>query len=65
MKNRLEPPDAPSYYYLWADHWADAIEQRNILLNFIVEKGLDEEFIKYINQHFPENEDGNREQKNE
>ncbi len=62
-RNRLEPPDSPPYYHLWAGHWVDKEEQRNILLNFLDERGLNEEFIKYLDEHFPDNEDGCREVK--
>ena len=62
-RNRLEPPDASPYYHLWSGHWIGKEGQRNILLNFLDEKGLNDEFIKYLDEHFPENEDGYREGK--
>lgn len=59
MGKVTEPPNSPPYYDLWANKFDFEIA-RNILLNFIHEKGLDEEFIVYLEQHFPEDEDGRR-----
>lgn len=60
MSDKLDSPDTPPYFHLITGHWADIDQQRNILLHFIHEKGLNEEFIKYLDKHFPEDEDGYR-----
>jgi hypothetical protein len=55
--------DAPSiqaYYHLWGKHEFDMDNQRNILLWFLNDKGLDKEFMEYLNYWFPEDEDGVR-----
>lgn len=49
--------DAPSIqsYFQVSSKDFDIDSQRNILLWFINDKGLDDQFLKYLNHHFPEN----------
>lgn len=48
------PPSEP-YYHLWGKHELSMEQQRNVLLNFLHERGLDTEFMEYLNRHGPIN----------
>lgn len=52
-----EAPDTPPRFHLWGGHRFDMDAQRNILLHFIHEKGLDAECVAFIEQHFPDEDD--------
>jgi len=55
-----DAPNVKSYYALWGKHEFDTDVQRDILLHFLADKKLDDEFMKYLDHHFPENRDGVR-----
>ena len=54
------PNDCEAFYELWRHiNWGKRC-QRNILLHFIHNKKLDSEFIKFLDDNFPKDEDGYR-----
>ena len=60
--SKAEPPHSQPYYQLWGKHEFDMSSQRNILLNFLHDSNLDDAFIQYIDKHFPEDENGFRQE---
>lgn len=50
----LEAPHTPPRYHLWGGHRFDMEVQRNILLHFIHQKGLDAECVSFIETNFPD-----------
>lgn len=46
-KLQLDSPETKPRYALWANKWDDR-QARNLLLHFIHQKGLDEEFLNLL-----------------
>lgn len=49
--SRYQPPESRPYYFLWGTK-ADMDVQRNILLRFIHERNLDEEFVEWFKENY-------------
>lgn len=59
-ETKYDPPNSKPYYALWTSE-SNMEVQRNILLIFIQENGMDETFIKWFDENYPEKEEDNEE----